>query len=155
MAKKDDESPDKAEPTQKKKKKKGGKLLILLTLVVVVAVAAGAYVFLFSGGKSAAATPAPPQPGIVVKLDSINLNLAGGHYLKLGLALQTVKGTTADQIDGSQTLDEAITLFTGQQMSALSNAVSRDKIKSMLVTKVKKLYDAKVMDVYFTEFVMQ
>jgi flagellar protein FliL len=137
-----------AEPSAPAKKKSKSKLIV--AVLAIVAVAGAAYFFL--GSKSSAATV--PQPGEVVKLDPINLNLAGGHYLKLGLALQVVKGAKAVP-EGSEALDLAISLFSNRQVTELANNVTREKAKAALVEEVRKAYHGDVMDIYFTEFVTQ
>jgi flagellar FliL protein len=64
--------------------KGGKKKLIVIVLVVLLAAGAAAYFLLFSGSAKAAA----PVPGSVVKLDPVAVNLAGGGYLRIGVALQ-------------------------------------------------------------------
>ena len=105
--------------------------------------------------SSARLNRAKPEAGAVVKLDAININLAGGHYLKLGLALQATKAAGEEAPEGSQVLDSAIALFTNRTMADLSTEASRDKAKAELAADAAKQYPDKVMDVYFTEFVMQ
>ena len=73
------------------KPKKSRRKLILVVVAVVLILGAGAYFVLKPAGK-----PAAPKPGTVVKLDSIQINLAGGHYLRLGLALQETASTKED-----------------------------------------------------------
>lgn len=149
--------PDKAAAKAAKKaakgsgeKKKGGKKKLIVILLVVV-LAAGAFYFLKMRGGSAA--PEAPKPGAVVKLDPIYINLTEGHYLKLALALQ---GTTkaGKELDGSKALDAAINLFSGKAMTDL-DAKERNTLKAELVKELEESYEGEVMDVYFTEFVMQ
>lgn len=145
-----------AEDAAGKPKKSKKKLLIIM--LVLVLVGAGAYVMLGKGKKPA--TPVAPVPGTVLALDSITLNLADGRYLKLGMALQfTVEGSVTGEggaaLDGSQALDLAIAQFSNLPIIALNSSGARMKAKEKLVKAIKKAYDDKVMDVYFTEFVMQ
>jgi flagellar FliL protein len=90
----------------------------------------------------------------LLALDSIQINLAGGHYLRLGLALQETASAAAD-IDGSKALDAAIDLFSGQSMADLNQGKARDDLKTKLSHELADLYDGEVMGVYFTEFVTQ
>lgn len=141
-----------AAPEGKSKKK-----LIIMVVGVLIAAALGYYMLVMKPAASAAAAANPPKPtpGAVYKLDPIYINLAGGHFLKLGIALQGTASAPKD-LDGSQALDEAITAFSGQEMSALSDTTSREQIKSKLTTKVVADYpDGELMGLYFTEFVMQ
>ncbi|WP_018685596.1 flagellar basal body-associated FliL family protein [Actinokineospora enzanensis] len=136
---------DGAEPGKKSKKK----LLLIVGLVVLLAGGGGAYFFLFRDS-----TPAPPEPGKVVALDAITVNLTDGHYLKLKLALQATIDA-AETPDGSKALDLAVTQFSNQTVATLSSNDNRETQKSELKEKVVKAYDEEVMDIYFTEFVMQ
>ena len=141
-----------AAPEGKSKKK-----LIMIVVGALVAAALGYYMLVMKPAASAAAaaTPPKPTPGAVVKLDPIYINLSGGHFLKLGIALQGTASAPKD-LDGSQALDEAITTFSGQEMSALADSGSRDALKEKLIKKVVEDYpENEVMGLYFTEFVMQ
>ena len=92
--------------------------------------------------------------GAVIPLDAITVNLAGGHYLKIHLALQATAaaGTT---IDGSQALDLTVSEFSNLPMAQLSSTDGRDAAKAQLLKAVEKAYKDQIMDIYFTEFVMQ
>jgi flagellar FliL protein len=136
-----------------KEAKEGGgskKKLVIVVLVALLAVGGGAWYFVLRAPSG----PAKPQPGVVLKLDSINVNLADSHYLKVGLALQTTTKASPD-IDGSQALDIAISQLSGRKMSDLTVPEKREKAKKDLVEAVSEAYDGEIMDVYFTEFVMQ
>ena len=134
--------------------KKSKRKLILILLVVVVVLGAGGYFFLKPAGK-----PAAPVPGAVVKLDSIQINLAAGHYLRLGLALQEREGAAgghgSEGLDGSKALDAAIDMFSGQSVADLDQGQTRNALKTKLAHKLTELYEGDVMGVYFTEFVTQ
>ncbi|NHA00583.1 hypothetical protein G5V59_12655 [Nocardioides sp. W3-2-3] len=72
---------------------KGGKGKKILIAVVVLALAAGAAWFLVLKPKGDTA----PKPGDVLTLEAIQVNLAGGHYLRLGMALQAGRGRHGDR----------------------------------------------------------
>jgi flagellar protein FliL len=110
-------------------------------------------------GGAPAAVP-PPEPGTVLSLDPVTLNLADGRYLKLGMALQfTVEGSITGEgtpaLDGSKALDLAISQLSDRPIIELNSGPAREKAKKELVKAIEKAYDDTVMDVYFTEFVMQ
>lgn len=132
-----------AEPAKKGKKK------LLIILVAVLAIGGGAYWFVLKPHG-----PSKPQPGAVLKMDSIQVNLASGHYLKIGVALQLTKGASSD-LDGSQALDATIEEFSGRDMNSLTKPGQREKLKSQLEATLRKDYDGDVMGVYFTDFVTQ
>lgn len=133
-----------------KGKKSKKKKLVILVLVLVL----GGVGYKFTLGKGGPAVEPPPVAGAVVPLEAINLNLAGGHYLKLGLALQATT-TAKEEPDGSQALDIAIDLLSNRSLTELASTRARDKYKQELVEKVNEAYEGDVMDVYFTEFVTQ
>jgi flagellar FliL protein len=136
-----------AAPPKKSKKKL---LIIVAAVVVLLGGGAGGYFAFFSGSS---ATP-PPVPGKVVSLEAITLNLADGHFLKLKLSLQATTTATEDP-DGSKALDIAISEFSNRPLAELASNAARDKAKGELRKKINEAYEGHVMDVYFTEFVMQ
>ena len=100
-----------------------------------------------------------PVPSGVVKLDPITLNLADGRYLKLGLGLQldSTEDVTKfpDSDGGSEALDQAIRILGAKSYVDLSTPEAREAVKQELSLAVSKAYDGHVIQVYFTEFVMQ
>jgi flagellar FliL protein len=148
-------------------KKKSNKMLIIIIGVVVLAAAAYFLVLkpksepaAAAAGAAAGAAVAPVMPaepaGPVIRLDPLFINLAGGHYLKLGLALQTVgEQSKENPTDGAMALDAAIQLYSNADMTQLTDQAAREDLKTKLVQMVQKGYGMKVVDVYFTEFVMQ
>jgi flagellar FliL protein len=137
--------------------KKGAKKKKLMIIGAVLLVAGAAYMFVL---KPKPAATGAPEPGLVVKLDPLTLNLDGGHYLKLSMALQfTAAGsagaTVKDGPDGSKALDLAIAQLSNRKIAELNTAQAREAAKKSLLTAIETAYKNKVMDLYFTEFVMQ
>ena len=134
--------------------KKGGKkkLIIIAAPVLVILIAAAAWFFLLRGGEEKA-EPAP-LPGVVVRMDPISVNLAGGHYLKVGIALQATIDAH-EEPDGSHAQDLAVTLLSGRTVEELADGAAREAIKAELLTEVTESYEHSVMDVWFYEFVTQ
>lgn len=144
---------DAAAKDEAETKQKGGKkklIIMIVPVVLVVAGAAGWFFFLKPSGSDE--TPAP-VPGEVVAMDAITINLAGGHFLKLGLALQATE--SAHEVSGEKALDAAIGLYSGMTIEELSTKKGRAHTKEELVEEVEELYHHEVYDVYFTEFVYQ
>jgi flagellar protein FliL len=148
MAGKGESSKDDAEEKGKGGKKK---LILIIAPILVIVLAAGAWFlfFRFSGTKE----EPPPEPGAVVALDTITVNLAGGHFLKVGLALQPT--IDAHEVSGEKALDAAINLYSGMTIEEISSTEGRNHTKEELITEVKELYEGEVYDLYFTEFVYQ
>ena len=145
--------------------KSGKKRLILIGGVVAVIALAAAYWFLAGPGKATAATtatgpsatasPAPTyELGQVLALDSISINLQGGHYLRLGLGLQLIKSVHTAP-DKAKALDAAIALFSGHTTEELADPATREDLKKQLGETLFKLYDGDVVSVYYTDFVTQ
>jgi flagellar FliL protein len=157
MAKKGAEAKDGEEAADGGKKK----LIILAVPILVVVLVAVWFLVLkpkaAPADAAAAAAPSPTSswaPGAVAKLDPISINLAGGHFLKLGLSLQQSKAV-AEEVSGAKALDSAIALFSNKSMEELSTLEGREKAKEKLVEHLREIYEGEVYDVYFTEFVMQ
>ena len=130
-------------PPKKSRKK------LFLVIGLIGALAAGYWFFMMRPADA----EAKPEPGEVVKLDPIQLNLAGGHYLKIGIALQLT--ADAHEADGAKALDATIDLFSGRSMDQLTRPDSREQLKADLETELEELYHGEVMEVFFTDFVTQ
>ncbi len=145
---------------------------LLPALVVAVGLVISA--FLFSGRSSAppaAAAAAPGAPaatevathGPVQNLDPITLNLADGHFLKVGLALQLAEtdGHAAEELPSAKALDIAISHLRSHTVRQLSSEKGLELVKKKLSEQVADAYvdpethEPLVTKVYFTEFVMQ
>jgi flagellar FliL protein len=134
---------------------KGGKTkLLIIGLVAVLAIGAGAYFFLFSGGSAEAAAP---EPGAVLEIDPVAINLAGGSYLKLGIALQFTADAASSghgsEPNGAQALDLAIAQFSGAALSDVQT--NREAMKAALQESIAHAYHDTVMSIYYTEYVTQ
>lgn len=130
------------EPTGGRKRK-----VIIVAVVLLLVAGAGYWFFIKPGG------PTDPKAGEILALESTQINLASGHYLKLGIALQLVEG--AHEVDGSKALDAAIDLFSGRSVNEVSKAEERKHLKEKLNRELEEAYEGEVMGVYFTEFVTQ
>jgi len=127
---------------------KGGKKKLIMILVAVLVLGGGGYWFVLKPKPAG-----PPQAGDVVKLDAIQINLAGTHYLRVGIALQLVKGVK--EAEGSKALDATIDEFSGQPMEDVNDPAKRATYKKQLLKELDERYDGDVMGGYFTEFVTQ
>lgn len=132
---------------------KSRKKQLLIVVPVLLVIAAAAYFFLAPGGDEEKKTEAAVA-GAVVPLESITVNLADGHYLKLKLALQAT-AEAGDEVEGSKALDLAVSQFSNRGIEELTSDKARNQLKADLLKKIEKAYDHHVMDIYFTEFVMQ
>jgi flagellar FliL protein len=128
---------------------KGTKKILIIGLVALLAVGGAAYFFLFSGSAKAAA----PVAGTVMTLDPVAVNLAGGGYLKVGVALQLTSTADSKTMDGAKATDLVISTFSQAQPADVTRA--RDTLKKALEKKIIKAYDGEVMGIYYTDYVTQ
>ena len=152
-------------PSRRKKLLMRGVVLLLALL----AAGGGGYFMLMGGAPTAeeaaaaeaeAAAAEVPEPGVVVPLEPVTINLADGRYLQVGIALQQpVPGEgdpgEEDALDGSHALDILIDKLSGRPMSDIASAEQRGAIKAELVAEIGEAYHGHVYDIYFTSFVMQ
>ncbi|MGY1741575.1 MULTISPECIES: flagellar basal body-associated FliL family protein [unclassified Blastococcus] len=149
-----------AEAPEEEGGKGGKKKLLLIVGVALVALGAGAYFFLFAGSAEAA----EPVAGEVLPLESVAVNLAGGGYLKIGIALQLTEdaaggGHGGAAVDGSQALDLVISTYSQAQPADVTG--NREALKESLRHQIIEAYTdheagtEMVMDIYFTEYVTQ
>ncbi|MDC1474611.1 flagellar basal body-associated FliL family protein [Candidatus Nanopelagicales bacterium] len=139
---------------------KGSRLRIVVVVLAVLLIGAGVYMYLGNGSSEA---PASVQPvavaaidkGEVIKLEPIFINLKNDRFLKVGLALQTTLTGDDAELDGSIALDAAIEVFSNKDIDQVVTETGRAQLKEALLTLVTEKYGAQVIDIYFTEFVMQ
>jgi flagellar FliL protein len=141
-------------------KKSNKMLMIVIALVLVILGGGGAGAFFMLRGDSASAAEEKPVKGVVTAAENtITVNLADGHYLKLGFALQQTEAAGTEAVDLNEAYQLAIDEYTGRTVAELSTAEGREKIKQELLAKLIETYteDKKkmVMDIYYTSFVTQ
>jgi flagellar FliL protein len=129
----------------------GRKKLLMILAVVLVIAAAGAYFFLFPSSAEAE----EPVPGDVLALEPVAVNLAGGGYLKIGIALQFTEGAAGHGggPDGSHALDLIISTFSQARPADVTGA--RDALKESLEQKIVEAYHGDVIEIFYTEYVTQ
>lgn len=138
------------------KKSKKMLMIIAIALVVLGGGGAGAYFFLAGGDGKVEA----PVKGEVIALENpLTVNLAGGHYLKVGFALQMTEEAAGAEIDPSEAIDLAIDQYTGVEIAELQTDGGRTKAKQELLERIEQAYNIEgkhlVMGIYFTQFVTQ
>ncbi|HEV2886348.1 MAG TPA: flagellar basal body-associated FliL family protein [Jatrophihabitans sp.] len=145
-----------AEPSKAKGKQPGKKKSkkVKIAVLVVVMLVLGALAKFTVLAPSAPAGDAKPVPGHVVAMTDMTLNLAGGHYLRIKLALQTVEGTP-EEFDTSEAAQAVIDQFSDRPVAELTGEAARSKAKKELLGKLQKVYPKQVMDVIYTEFFTQ
>lgn len=128
----------------------GNKKRLVLVGLVFALVAGGFYWFQFRGGDA----EAKPEPGEVLMLDPVHINLSGGGYLKVGLALQfSAEAAGHGTPNGAHALDLTIDEFSHANPSDIAN--KRQAMKKKLEKKIIDAYHHDVLAVYYTEYVTQ
>lgn len=148
--------PDAVEEGKGKKGKGGKKKLLIIALVVLLAGGA-AYWFLLKPAPPAdgAVVEEPaPEPGAVVVVEPISLNLADGHYLRIGIGLQ-LTADVHEEPDTARALDLVVALFSQRPVAEVSTTEGRDALKAELLRQLEEAYEGEVMGVYFTDYVTQ
>ncbi|CCG01784.1 flagellar basal body-associated FliL family protein [Blastococcus saxobsidens] len=161
MSKKDKNAPADGEETDGKG---GTKKLVMLMAVALLAGAGAAYFFLFAGAGKAEAEAELVSSDTFVPLSPVAVNLAGGGYLKIGVALELTEegaaggGHGGGGPDGSKATDLIISTFSQAQPADVVGA--REALKEALEQKIIEAYTdhdgvTTVMGIYYTEYVTQ
>lgn len=152
----------------------GSKRMIVVVALCVVIAGAG---FVLGGRMTGAGTAAAPdgtvpeevEPTIdvIVELEPLNVNLAGGHYLRLAVAIGLTGhaeggggghgGGSEDEppIETAPASDLVLSTFAGRDMTQLATPEGREQARSDLHAGLVGFYGDDVVSVLFTEFVMQ
>jgi flagellar FliL protein len=139
---------DEVTPKAKRNPLKSKKFVIILIAVLVLG--GGAYMFL----KPKKAVP--PSGGDVVAMDATTLNLTDGHYLKIAVAIQLVKGkASSTDFATSHAAELVIDEFSNRSVTSLSSNAARQKLVGQLRTSIQKAYPGEVYDIFVTQFVTQ
>jgi flagellar protein FliL len=137
-----------AAPGRKRPFFKSKKFLIAL---IVVAAGGGVGYKTFMPSK-----PGPPQGGDVVALEPTTLNLADGHYLKIAIAIQLVKGNaSATSFFTSQAAELTIDEFSDRTVTSLASNTARRKLTDELTKRIQAAYPGEVYDVFVTQYVTE
>lgn len=127
---------------------KKGRRKKLLALAMVVVVAATTWLLVLKPADAA-----EPVAGEMLTMQPIQINLAAGRYLKVGVAVQLTD--QAEQVDPSLAIDAVIETFSAKSLSDLATPDQRGRLKKKLLDVIKGRYDEQVMQVYYTDFVTQ
>ncbi|WP_250447087.1 flagellar basal body-associated protein FliL [Actinotalea sp. C106] len=152
-------APESAAEAPAKSKKK---LIIILAAVLVLG-GGGGYWFLMGPGagdataeEGAVEEEHKPEPGEIMTVEPVSINLAKGHYLRLGMGLQmSADAGGHGKPNPAPALDLAIDLFSGRPMDEVASAEGREALKAELLTHLEEAYHGEVIDLFFTDYVTQ
>ncbi len=150
---------DKEATAEAPKKSKKMLMIIILAVVLLGGGGGGAYFMFFKGDAAVAAEVAPVKGPVIAIENTMTINLADAHYLKLGFALQMTEEAGEVEVDVSEAIDLAIDQYTGKKIAELETVKGREASKAELLEKIEKAYNVDdkhlVMGIYFTSFVTQ
>ena len=153
-------SKDEKETTSAEAPKKSKKMLMIIVIAVVVLAGGGAGAFFMLKGDSAEAKT--PEKGVVTAIDeALTINLKDAHYLKLAFTIQLTEAAGEEAPDNSEAIDIAIDMYSGKDIAELQTEKGRIAMKEELLKKIEEAYYNEeektqvVMDLYFTQFVIQ
>jgi flagellar FliL protein len=143
---------------------KGKLKLIVPVLLLVVVGGGGAYKFLLSGGGSAKKAPPPKVAGELLALaPDFTINLDGGHYGKVTVALEmeggvpkAAEGAAAPTLKENAVVRSIVTNdLTGLATDDLIQRPSREKLLENILKDLQTQTDEQVTHVFFTDVVVQ
>lgn len=145
---------------------KGGKLKMIIGGVVGVAVlGVGAQMTVLKSedaGAEAAAVAEVDEAtkgGELIQVDAMSVNLADGHFLKIGVAIELAEGEDGKEFEKkgypNKIRDLIITSAASKSMAELASSEGKEDFRAKLHDGAEKLYKESYHGIYFTEFVMQ
>lgn len=145
-------------------------LIVSLGLVVAGYLVGGRGGQISTSGASATIPVEEPTVGHVIDLPPVNVNLADGRYLRVGVAMGVAHsddeildtGTEAAETEGSSAAeptapaaDLVLETFAGKSFEELAVEPGRETARAALHEGLRTFYGDKVLQVFFTQFVMQ
>ncbi|MGP7960208.1 flagellar basal body-associated FliL family protein [Sanguibacter sp. A247] len=130
------------------------KFALIAVLAAVLAAGLTVYLVVLKPDADARKAAEPPVPGAIVQLEPMNVNLAAGKYLRVGLGLQLTADAGAE-FDVTRAKDAVITLLTGREVTDVATPEGREAVREALEEQLGVAYEGHVMSVYFTDFVTQ
>ncbi|MCE5333028.1 MAG: flagellar basal body-associated FliL family protein [Desulfobacteraceae bacterium] len=155
-----------AEADEKEEKPKSSKKLLLIIVVLFVVLAgggAGAY-FMFLKGpakEKAAEAPKGAEQAVIQDMETFLVNLAdqgGKRFLKLTMKAKVSSLPASEEFKSRhfEMRDMILMILTGKEAEELTRAEDKLSLKKEIVgTLNKALQKGQVLDVYFTEFLIQ
>lgn len=148
-------------------KKKGSIVkIIVISLVVLAAIAAGVfggiYFFTDHGGAKKAAIP-PPKPliGTMWPMAPFIVNLSdnqGERYLKVVMEIEVSDQLVVPELEQlkPKLRDNMLDLLTAKSFNELMDVGGKQRLRDEIVMRLNSfLVKGKIVQVYFTEFVIQ
>ncbi len=155
------------EKQEQEKPKKSSKLKLFIILFVAILILGGggffAYIKFFKPpgeGEEAVSKKTGKQP-VMHKLDTFLVNLSdpgGKRYLKLTMELELENQKVLEEIqkDMSKIRDVILVILSSKEYDDISTVNGKIALKKEILTRVNgMLGNGKVINIYFTEFLVQ
>jgi flagellar protein FliL len=149
-----------SEETVTKDKTEKKKSPMMLIMLLVVGLLGGVGVSKVMGGSSGPAVEPPPEAGEIANIEPININLADGHFLRIGVGAQLTKKVPEKaeawvKVEGAKVRDAVIKVFSGKELTVVRSTTGREELVRELDELVSESTEKQVMKVYLAEYVSQ
>ncbi len=150
------------ENKESQEKPKSNKLLIVIALLVVLlgAGGAGAY-FKFFKASDEKTESKKHEESAIYEMDTFMVNLSdpgGKHFLKAVMKLKVSSAETSEECKSRtfELRDRVLTLLSGKESEEVTSADDKAALKRQVMETINSvLQKGKVLDVYFTDFLVQ
>ncbi len=164
MAKKKEE----AAPPEEEQQKKKSPLMKILILVVLLGVLGGGGFFAYTkffaskdGEEAKKKEKVVIEKPVIKTLDTFLVNLAdpgGERYLKVTMELRLSNEETSAEFDtrNAEFRDAILMLLSSKEYDDISTLSGKLALKRAIINSLNRLlHQGKVLDIYFTEFLVQ
>jgi len=155
--------PEEEQQTKVQEKPKSKKLLIILVILVVLLAGggAGAYFKFFKAHKESAELKKQEEVPVYHELDTFMVNLADSgskHFLKAAIKLKVSShlGGEECKVRGYEIRDTILTVLTSKESEDIVKPEDKMALKKQIMEALNHiLQKGQVLDVYFTDFLIQ
>ncbi len=156
--------PPEAEEQQKEKPKGKSKLLLIILPVVLLLMAGGgafAYFKFFKGGDEKGEAKKHDSKAVVQEIDTFMVNLmdtGGRRFLKVTMKVKCDSAPLADEFKtrSFEMRDIILLILMAKEYEDVTQPEDKVNLKKEIVTALNRaLKKGQVLDIYFTEFLVQ
>lgn len=158
--------PPEAEEKKEVEKPKSSKKMLFIILPVVLLLLGGggafAYFKFFKGGDEAgAAAKKADEQSVVQEMDTFMVNLAdagGRRFLKVTMRAKLNSSQLSDEFKARsfEMRDVVLTILTSKESEDVAKPEDKSNLKKEIIASLNKiLRKGQVLDIYFTEFLIQ
>ncbi len=157
------EPEEKKEPQKPKSKKKAFLIILILAVVLLGGGGAGAYFFFFKQppGDEKELKSQKEQPQVIQEMETFLVNLAdpgGKRFLKVTLKAKLSSNETLEEFKtrGFELRDVVLTILSSKEVEDVARPEDKLTLKRDIMTMLNRnLRKGQVMDIYFTDFLIQ